>query len=592
MVAGSPDRGVSTGKGWYTQNALVDLRIYRASMVVALLALVVVMFSLQERPRPLAAPIAPDAFRGTGAWSEGQRLSERLPDRRPGSAGDQRLGDMVQARFRAMGMETSRDRFTAEWDGADTEMSNVFGVLRAQSDRQILVLAHRDAAGRPGASSAVGTATLLELASALDGSSRKKTFVLVSTDGAVADAAGARRLAESYPDRDKVDAVLVLDDLGGTPASRPFLIPWSTDSSRGSLQALRTADAALRRETGVAAGSESWLGQFLRQAWPLTLREQGPLVREGLNAITMTATGELPVEPADDTLGRISQERLNSFGRAAFATALAFDSAPRIESSPRRYITAGRHLVPGWAFGLLAVGLAVPALITAFDAFARGMRRRVDMTGWARWVLAGAVPFAVTLAVAYLLELVGVLPATISEALAPSTAPGFGEVAARWRSWPPCWSCPGSICARSPSARGATWDTAYSRGRVTGAADRRRDPARLPLEPLHRAAAGPGRASVPARDPAAQPQALAADRGDGGRGAGSARARSPVLRRAARPGAGRVGLRADAADGGDRLPARRGARLCRGRQPGLGRGRGAHAVPSPTSMRRSRCGGR
>ena len=42
--------------------------------------------------------------------------------------------------------------------------------------------------------------------------------MLVSTDGAAADAAGARRLAESYPDRDKVDAVLVLDDLG---AARP-----------------------------------------------------------------------------------------------------------------------------------------------------------------------------------------------------------------------------------------------------------------------------------------------------------------------------------------------------------------------------------
>ena len=67
-------------------------------------------------------------------------------------------------------------------------------------------------------------------------------------------------------------------------------MPWSTDSRRGSLQVLRTADAALRRETGVAAGSESWLGQLLRQAWPLTLREQGPLVREGLNAVTLTAT--------------------------------------------------------------------------------------------------------------------------------------------------------------------------------------------------------------------------------------------------------------------------------------------------------------
>ena len=41
----------------YTHKDLVDLRIYRASFVLALLALVVVMFSLEARPRPHTADI-------------------------------------------------------------------------------------------------------------------------------------------------------------------------------------------------------------------------------------------------------------------------------------------------------------------------------------------------------------------------------------------------------------------------------------------------------------------------------------------------------------------------------------------------------
>ena len=84
---------------------------------------------------------------------------------------------------------------------------------------------------------------------------------LVSTDGATADDAGARRFAEHYRGSAKVDVALVLDDIGASAPRRPFVVPWSTDSRRASLVAARTVEAALRRETGSAAGSESWLGQ-------------------------------------------------------------------------------------------------------------------------------------------------------------------------------------------------------------------------------------------------------------------------------------------------------------------------------------------
>jgi hypothetical protein len=444
-------------------SALVDLRIYRASLVVAVLAVVVVMFSLQERPRPLTAPIAPDAFRGDSAWSEGKRLADRFPERRPGSADDAALGDLVESRFESLGLEASRDRFKAEWDGEDTSMSNVIGVLSANSDRQVLVVAHRDAGGRPGASSAMGTAALLELANALDGSSRRKTFVLVSTDGAAADSAGARRLAEIYPNPEKVDAVLVLDDLAASPGREPFVVPWSNDSHRGSAQVLRTVEAALAREADLSAGSESAAGQFVRQAWPLTLREQGPLVAAGMDAVTLTGHGELAPEPEADSLGRTSADRLGSFGRSAFAAALALDAAPSVEESPRRYILTGSHVVPGWAFTLLALGLALPALVTALDAYARAMRRRLDMGAWTRWVLAGSVPFALTLAIAWGLELVDALPSTISEALSPAAGPRFGEVAIAlgalaatlvlgWRYLRPAVMGPASRRLESPGA--------------------------------------------------------------------------------------------------------------------------------------------
>ena len=127
--------------------------------------------------------------------------------------------------------------------------------------------------------------------------------MFVSADGGSEGMVGARRFAERYVDRQKVEAALVLDDLGAADPQLPYIVPWSTGSSRASLSAVRdrsTRHSRARPERG--GGSESWLGQFVHLAWPLTLREQGPLVREGIDAVTLTARAELPrgVGPGHD----------------------------------------------------------------------------------------------------------------------------------------------------------------------------------------------------------------------------------------------------------------------------------------------------
>jgi hypothetical protein len=406
---------------------VVDLRIYRAAFVATLVAVLVVMFSLQERPAPLSAPIAPDAFKGELAHADTAQVLKLYPDRLPGSENDDALGSFVEARFHALGFQTSRDRFDGQFDGNDVQLSNVAGVLNAPSDRQVVVMAPRDAAGTPGASSASSTAVLLQLARALDGASRKKTFVFVSLDGSAAGNAGARRFAESYPDRSKVDAVLVVDDIGAVSARRPFVVPWSSNARRGSLQIARTADAALAREAGSGSRQDSWPAQFLRQAWPIALRDQGPLVAAGLDAITLTSRGEVPRGKGPDMLPGISSDRLQTFGRAAFGSALAYDGKRAIEQSPRRYLVVGHKVIPDWAIALLAVCLVIPAVIASFDAFARARRRRMPVGRWIGWTLAGAVPFALALGVAFLLQLIGWLPGSVAEALAPATKPTFGE---------------------------------------------------------------------------------------------------------------------------------------------------------------------
>jgi hypothetical protein len=385
---------------------------------------------LQERPVPLPSPLAPDAFDAKGAEGTVREIARTAPDRPAGSEGDRTLAAMVAARLRALpGVEVSRDDFSAESNGKDVRMTNVTGVLSGDSDRQIVLLASRDASVRPGASSAADTALLLELARALAGVRHQKTIVLVSTDGAQDDSAGARRFAASYPDMGKVDAGIVLDDAATRSSKQPYLVPWAAGTRRAALQVQRTVETALQREVGSGAGLEGSLGQFVRLAWPLTLREQGPLEREGLDAVTLTSHGEVPFTSTSGALSDVSAVRLLQVGKAALVSTLAFDSAGSLESSPGTYLVSGRQVMPGWALSLLVFALLAPVLAATADGFARARRRGRVLGGWLRWCLAAALPFVAVFASAYIFELFGWLPATASEALSPATRPSFSEAA-------------------------------------------------------------------------------------------------------------------------------------------------------------------
>src|SRR3954452_11538842 len=78
---------------------MVDPRIYRAALLPVLFALVLLAFSVENRPRPLTTPIAPAAFVGDRAFDRayepGRGFADRYPNRRPGSVGDERLAGTI-----------------------------------------------------------------------------------------------------------------------------------------------------------------------------------------------------------------------------------------------------------------------------------------------------------------------------------------------------------------------------------------------------------------------------------------------------------------------------------------------------------------
>jgi Peptidase family M28 len=419
---------------------MLNGRLYRAAFVPFLLALGVAAFSLGSRPQPLTSTLAPDAFEGAPAYAELQRLARHFSQRRPGSRGDEALARYVASKLEALG-GTAGGGFsvhTYHFHGQTIEGERALSTVVAErpgstSAAPILILAHRDAAGRGARAELSGTAALLELAGVFASRATKRTIVLASTSGGSGGNAGAAQLlselsgigAATAAGEGPFDAAIVLGDLAGTRTRTPIVVPFSSGLGSAPLELQRTVAAAITQEAGVNPGAPSTLGQLAHLAFPLSLGEQGVLNAGGIPAVLVQAAGERGAAAGE----AVSAERLEGFGRAVLSAVDALDSAPDVTEAMQTGLVLQHKTMPAWALRLLVLTLLLPPLAAAVDGLARARRRRLAVGRWTLWVLSCALPFFSCAVLAYLLGWLGVLGATPSAPVLPS-ALGFGGRAA------------------------------------------------------------------------------------------------------------------------------------------------------------------
>jgi hypothetical protein len=388
---------------------VLDVRVYRAAFLPALVALFVAAFSLADRPAPATTDAAADAFDGERAFGARAPLRNSLtelaasfPNRRPGTADDAALADRVADTFER------RRAFRVTREG-----ESVIGVRPGLSSRRIVVLAHRDAFESPGLAELSGTAALLELARVFRARELRKTLVLISTSGASDGFTGARAWADSASDG-PVDGVIVLGDMASARASKPWVVPWSLGHGPAPLPLQRTLENAIRAEAGRPGGSRA-TAQWIRRALPFTVSEQGVIAGESLPAVMMGASGERGPRPG----AAVREKRLERFGRAALRAVIAIDAAgpaqddraaaaPAFGDGPEGIVTM-RNVLPDWAVRLLVGTLLLPALVTALDGFFRVRRRHLPVRPWMVWLAASGLPVLLAWVWARALGLTGAL---------------------------------------------------------------------------------------------------------------------------------------------------------------------------------------
>ena len=381
---------------------MLDPRIYRTSLVVVALAVIVVAFSLGGQLPPLNATLVPDAFNGSTAYATMNSLAAQFPVRRPGDAGDNAIADDVARAFGRDGLQVQRSTFNAQTIDGSRTIQTVTGTLAGLTPGAIVIVAHRDSAHVGAASDLSGTAVLLELAQVLSSQSQTRSVVLASTSASVG-AAGAAELARTLPQ--PVDAVIVLGDMAGTVARTPIVVPWS-DSTLVAPPLLRnTVASALQQQTTLAVGDESLGGQFLHLAFPLAASEQRPFADSGFPAVLVSTSGSRVPAPDEQT----SEYQIAGFGRAILQSVSALEGGTTSVPAPSSYLRWSGKLIPAWAVRLLVLALIAPVLIATVDGLARARRRGHRVARWTLWVLAWSIPFVLAVLVVVALRLTGAI---------------------------------------------------------------------------------------------------------------------------------------------------------------------------------------
>jgi hypothetical protein len=402
---------------------MFDGRIYRAAFLPLLFVLVIVGFSLSGRPGRLSSTLAPDAFDGARAYSTLNALAAAFPDRRPGSSGDERLARYVARAIATAGgsaqhgFQVGLHSFRSQTVAGERTLTTVVAQRPGSTgESPIAIVAHRDAARRGSTAELSATAALIELARVFAHSESARTIVLVSTSGGSGGDEGAVWFADHA--QRPLDAAIVLGDLAGAQARRPFVTGFSADSQIAPERLLRTLDGAISQELGVDPGQPSLGVQLAHFAFPLVLGEQGPLDRAGVPAALVQVSGERGPAAGEP----VSEARLQSLGRAVLSAVYALDEGPNLQAPSGARLALGRKLMPGWAVRLLVLALLLPVLLACIDAFARLRRRRRPFGALVVWTASCGAPLFATALFAMILGRLGIVGAPAGQPPAQALA--------------------------------------------------------------------------------------------------------------------------------------------------------------------------
>jgi hypothetical protein len=403
--------------------------VYGFSLAAAAVLAAVALFTLGSPETP-GLTREPPSFDGDRAMEDVSTIATEFPGRVAGSEQDGRCTLWLIDQLKDLGLEASIESFPAERAGRDVGLQNVYAYDRGKARGTIVLVANRDVvrSTTQGANdNASGVATLLGLARAFALTSHRHTLLFLWTDG---DAEGGLGAAD-FVARHELDDVLAVVAVKAVATDHPTGVEvsgWSS-SPRIAPPWLWLVNAPAARSVGAPEVLLPQVGsQLLRLAAPLSGGLQAPFVAAGVPAVMLTAAGP-SVPPPADTLETVSDQTLAKMGAMVQSVVMTIDAgAPPSDPSGGTVFLTRTRTLPGTSLALLLAALMLPLAAVTVDLYAQGRRERVALRpAWVRAIL-GMAPWLTLIALAYLANLLGLLPNGPGGVLAPCA-----ELAARPR---------------------------------------------------------------------------------------------------------------------------------------------------------------
>jgi Peptidase family M28 len=403
----------------------VSGRLYRGTWLLVGIPLLIAAFSVHKAgPLPPPTIALPASFDGPSAVTLASELARLYPDRAPGSAGAVGAEQWVRDQLTPYGLRVEPERFRADVPGlGERTLVNQVVTVPGRSPDEIVILAHRDDDGTgPGANNnASGIAALIQLAGSYGPRAIRPqhTLVFVATDGGAFGDLGARHFAQGHPGR--IVAAVSLDTLASN--GRPRLALIGNEPRLASPGFVETAAQRVLEQAGRRPEHPGALAQLVDLGFPFTLHEQGPLLAQGIPALTLTTGGERPPNAFADQPERLNRVRLVELGRAAQQLLRWLDAGAELAPGTARYVYFGPRVLPGWAIELVLLAALLPFLVSTVDLFARCRRRHIPLTPALR-SYRSRVGFWLWAAILFeLFALIGIWPSAPSVPLPPDVAP-------------------------------------------------------------------------------------------------------------------------------------------------------------------------
>jgi hypothetical protein len=290
---------------------------------------------------------APLSFDATLAYRAAQEFVTQYPRRVLGSIESRQSTGYLHDYLAGLGYTIDYSHFDARITGRIQVGRNVLGYKQGRSPEILALIAHFDTArttvqGAMENGAAVGV--LLEMARIFAGSPTRRSLLFILSDGEEWGMLGAQDLATSYPGRNRIVAVLSLDNvsigdladfrLEETGQLEGFTPPW--------LRQLAERAAAAQ---GLPVMAPSGFQEHLERALLISWADQGPFLRAGIPAIDLGSESTDRVREKavyhspQDTIENIKLASIEKYGLVAERILRSLDD---LQSIPRESMESFR----------------------------------------------------------------------------------------------------------------------------------------------------------------------------------------------------------------------------------------------------------